>query len=239
MKLIKITLILLFITAIFPASGFSANVLFNLGVLNNFFWRVKEDINPHVQGELEFSMKVSKDDRLGIGIIPFLSHSFDDNEVDEGNWYLYLTYKTKKIDIKGGYIYYQVMGLGEQKRPQQGEVYSSFLYKGKLGQLSCYSGLTAYFDIAKAGAAYTELVFSVDLGKSSSKVFFNVGSIVGFDFGQFVESDPQFTVLQLKLALNLRIAERIFLVPDYTYVLPLDPSRFESTGIVRLSISFR
>ncbi len=146
MKLIKLILIVILFTAIFPASGFSANVLFNLGVLNNFFWRVKEDINPHVQGELEFSMRVTKDDRLGIGIIPFLSHSLDDNAVDEGDWYLYLTYQTKKINIRGGYIYYHVVGQGEQERPAQGEIYSSFLYNGKLGKMNCYSGLSRYLE---------------------------------------------------------------------------------------------
>jgi hypothetical protein len=66
-----------------------------------------------------------------------------------------------------------------------------------------------------------------------------VGSIIGLDFGQFVEpGTPQFTVAQLKAALNLRIAEKVFLVPNYTYVLPLT-NQFEKTNIWSVSLSFR
>ena len=238
----KLVIILLLILIISPVDSNSASVLLNARVLNNFFWRVKKDINPHFHNEIEFTTKVSKDDRLGIGIVPFLSHSFDDNAVDETDWYLYLTYKTEKIDMRGGYVYYYVIGDGDQNRPENGELYSSVIFNGKLGKINCYTGMSAYFDVGDSGTAYTETEFSFDIGNSAaSKVFLNLGSIVGFDFGQFlgVDASPQFTVLQLKASLNFRIAERVYIVPDYTFVIPLDSSLFQRTDIWGLSLSFR
>ena len=240
-KALKLIIIVIFFLAILPVYGYSANVMLTAKFINNFFWRVKKDINPHAQGEIEITTKISKDDRLGIGFIPFISHSFDDDAVDEGDWYIYLTYKTEKLDVRGGYIYYEVLGKQEtpQIRPEQGEIYSSILFSGEFAKTKCYTGITAYFDIDKKGAAYTETAFSFDLGKATGKLFFNLGSIVGFDFGQFVGDNPQFTVLQLKAALNLRIAEKVFLVPNYTYVIPLDTSKFVETDIWGVSLSFR
>ena len=96
-----------------PAQGYSASVLFDARVLNNFFWRVKEDINPHAQSEIEILAKLSKDEKLGAGVIPFMSYSFDDEAGDEVDWYFYLTYKTEKLNLRGGYVYYHVMETGK------------------------------------------------------------------------------------------------------------------------------
>jgi len=249
MKFLKCTLITLFIFVLIPAKSYCSNVLLDIKVLNNFFWRVQKDINPHAQGEIEYTTKIFKDDRLGIGVIPFISHSILDaaanpNAVaDEEDLYCYLTFKTKGVDLKGGFIYYKVEAelqlTPAQKRPEAGEFFSSMLLSYKFLGFNCYTGETAYFDVAQKGAAYTETVVSIDLGKPNSKIFFNVGSIIGLDFGQFVEpGTPQFTVAQLKAALNLRIAEKVFLVPNYTYVLPLT-NQFEKTNIWSVSLSFR
>jgi len=237
----KIIFIFLITVLLLPSIGRAANVTGGFKVLDNFFWRIGKDINPHAQGEIEITLNVSKDNKLGIGIIPFFSYSFDDEETDEGDWYLYLTYKTDRLNLRGGFIYYEVLSEMPMPvpRPQQGEYYGSFLFNFDFAKCRCYTGITAYFDRANNGAAYTESVFSIDLGKQDSKIFPNIGTIVGFDFGQFVEASPQFTVMQLKVALNIKVADKVYLAPNYTYVFPLDRSKFQETDIWSISLLFR
>ena len=215
------------------ATASSLNILFDVKVINNFWWRVKEYVNPHMQFEIDATHFFN--DRVGIGIVPFKSYSLQQDESDERDLYFYGVYKLNKLTLKSGYIVYT--GNGTHERPEQGEFYANAMLSGYISKaITCSTGLTSYFDIAKSGAAYIEGSFAADIGNTEGGLYATLGSVLCYDLGQFVENE--FTALQLRAALNLRIAERVYVVPSYRCIIGIH-QLFGNTDIWCVNLTFK